>query len=222
MIVKPGNVGFAYTDALRQQFDDENSEVIATNAYPQVVFFGDSLLRYLPLKREAVAWSWANRGIPGDVTPYMSVRFEADVLQLRPKQVVLLAGVNDIINVLEQKPPYVSVSVEAAVSAVCEHLSEMAWRARAQGIEVLIGSILPIETPMGKQIDNAVAKAAIGQVNMCLQDVCMVNGYQYVDFYTPFVDLDTGYMNRALSVDGIHLKKKGYNIFLDILRQFLG
>jgi len=221
MCIKPGKFGFSYTDASRQKFDEENSQIIQSKDYPAVVFFGDSLLWYVPLKREPVTWSWVNRGIPGDVTPFMVQRFAADVVQLHPEKVVILAGVNDLINALVGDEPYEKTSIEDAGKAVCEYVETMAAQATEAGIAVCIGSILPIETPMGKVIDNDLANAAIQRVNRCLQTMCEEAGYTYIDFYSIFVDQTTGCMNKIHSVDGIHLKKSGYRVFLDILRPFL-
>jgi len=221
MVIKPGHVGFSYTDASREQFDVENSEIIAAKAYPTVVFFGDSLLWYMPLKHERVEWAAVNRGIPGDVSRYMVCRFEADVLQLRPDKVVILAGVNDIINVLLGDAPYENATIDETIEAVCKHITTMAQRAALARIDVYIGSVLPLETPMGKLIDNVKANEAIRQVNKYIQLLCVAEGYHYIDFHTVFVDKTTGCLNKLYSVDGVHLKKSGYRMFIDLLRSFL-
>jgi lysophospholipase L1-like esterase len=221
MVIKPGRVGFSYTDAARDRFDQENSEIIASEQYPSVVFFGDSLLWYMPLKREPVAWSAVNRGIPGDVSLYMVRRFAADVLQLRPDKVVILAGVNDIINVLLGDAPYEKVTVDEAIAAICANITTMAQQAADARIEVYIGSVLPLETPMGKAVDNTRANDAIKRVNTYVQALCAEAGYHYIDFHSVFVDETTQCLKQEYSVDGVHLKKSGYRLFIDLLRAFL-
>jgi len=219
MVIKPGYVGFSYTDAKREQFDAENTTIIKEKNYPDVVFFGDSLLWYMPLKREVLPWTWANRGIPGDVSKFMQLRFTADVLQLQPKAVVILAGINDIINVLLHDAPYEEGRIEDATNAVCANIATMAASAHVQQIDVYIGSVLPIKTPMGYAIDNDTAKTAILAVNDCLRQLCVVNGYHYINFYPSFVDHATGYIAERVTIDGVHLRKSGYRTFLTLLQE---
>lgn len=220
-MILPGKSGFSYTDASRETFDAENKAILTTKTYPNTIFFGDSLLWYMPLKKTQTTFSWANRAIPGDVTTYMAFRFEADVLQLKPKRLVFLGGVNDVINALMKDAPYTTGDVQVAIHCVSKQLHELSRRAHLLDIDVFLGTILPIETPMGKQIDNELARAAIMSINDNIKQMCREFGYQCIDFYELFVDKTTGYLAHQWTVDGIHLKKIGYQTFCTTMLSFL-
>jgi|GEM_PF-1064734 len=220
-MIRPKKIGFTYTDAFRDTFDRENELLIKEEHFPEVIFFGDSLIQYMPLKSEKLSFSWANRGIPGDVAFYMPHRFAADVLQLKPQAVVILCGINDIINCLLQEPPYEKQSIEQCVTTVFMAIVTMAFQAKEKGVAVYLLSILPIETPMGKNIDNNQAKIMIEDLNNRLLILAQQEQYHFMHCYEHFVDTQTGYLKRSDTVDGVHLKKAGYKKLFSILLPLL-
>lgn len=216
-MIKPGYVGFAYTDAARDQFDAENASIITTHNYPDIVFFGDSLTWYMPLKKAMLTDSFVNRGIPGDCAHFMTKRFVADVVQLQPKRVVILCGINDIINNFMHEKPYQTVMPDECINMVFDDICTMAEIAKTAQIEVFIGSILPIFNPMGKMLDNMMANNNIMRLNQKIASLCLAESYHYIDYHRHFYDEKTGFLNMTLSIDGVHLKKQGYKKFFEIL-----
>ena len=220
-MIYPGKVGYSYTDASRDLFDKKNAEIIRTGKFPHTVFFGDSLTWYMPLKKSQVTFRFVNRGIPGDCAYYMPHRFAADVLQLQPKRVVLMCGVNDVINCAIGVRPYIGQTLITCVNTIFQAIIDMVNQAREQGIEVVLASVLPIKTPMGHDIDNDVANQMIEFLNEQIADLAQARQLTFIDYHRYFVDIDTGYLRDDLGVDGVHLKKTGYDAFFEILLPIL-
>jgi lysophospholipase L1-like esterase len=167
----------------------------------RVVFFGDSITdawvrdggKFFPGK------PYVNRGISGQTTPQMLVRFREDVLELHPEAVVILAGTNDIAG-----------NTGPTTNAVIEgNLATMAELARANGIRVIIASILPVaKYPWKPELEPA---PRIQQINAWLASFCKQKGYTYLDYYTAMADADGG-MKPGISIDGVHPNAAGYAI----------
>ena len=105
-LIKPGMFGDnAPADRLRGRFDFWNEEVIREDVAVGTVFMGDSITELWQLDAYFAPSDGVilNRGIGGDITTHMAKRFEADVLQLRPRNVVILAGTNDVARMLAAK-----------------------------------------------------------------------------------------------------------------------
>ena len=142
-LLKPGNFGTpsapASADRLRGRFDFYNEEIIREDVAVSTVFMGDSITELWDLDAYFLASGGVlqNRGIGGDISTHMARRFEADVLQLRPRNVVILAGTNDVARMLKK-------SGEAEIiDTVTNAVGEMMEASRKAGIRVYVGSILP-------------------------------------------------------------------------------
>ena len=169
----------------------------------RVVFFGDSITDGWKLADYFPGKAYINRGIGGQTTPQMLVRFRQDVIDLHPKVVVILAGTNDIAG---NTGPMRNEDIEA-------NLASMADLARGHGIHVVFSSILPVHN-YGGDTRNFFAQrpmARIIAVDEWLKGYCEGNGVVYLDYFSSMVD-DKGLMKKELANDGLHPNADGYKI----------
>lgn len=164
----------------------------------RVVFFGDSITDQWPLPLSFPGkTTYINRGINGQTTPQMLVRFRQDVVALQPKVVVILAGTNDIAGNTGPATPRM----------IEDNLAAMAAIARQHGIKVVLASILPAAAyPWRPGIRPA---AEIRQINGWIRDYCAREGLVYLDYHAALADAGGG-MRPGLSSDGVHPTAAGY------------
>jgi acyl-CoA thioesterase-1 len=169
----------------------------------RVVFLGDSITDMWKLERYFPGKPYVNRGIDGQTTPQMLVRFRQDVIDLHPKVVVILAGTNDIAG---NTGPMLIDDIEA-------NYSSMAELARAHNIRVVFSSILPVhnDTPESRELFAERPRERILELNSWLKDYCAANGLVYLDYFTPMLD-NKGMLNRDLADDGLHPNVEGYKV----------
>ena len=138
-----------------------------------------------------------DRGISGQTSPQMLVRFRQDVINLHPKVVVILAGTNDIAGNTGPEPP----------EMIQDNLISMVDLARANGIRVVLASI----TPSDDFWWNPGTKPAprIAEMNTWIKAYAAKNRMIYLDYYSPMVD-DHGGMRREFTGDGVHPNPAGY------------
>ncbi len=172
-------------------------------AQPRVVFYGDSITDgwgrqpdtgdFFPGK------PYINRGISGQTTPQMLVRFQQDVVHLHPSAVVILAGTNDIAGNTGPSTPQM----------IEDNFTSMADIARASGIKVILASITPAYNyPWKPGVDPV---PTIRELNAWLKDYCAKQGLTYLDYYSAMTD-DKGAMKPGLAKDGVHPTAQGYAI----------
>jgi acyl-CoA thioesterase I len=171
----------------------------------RVIFIGDSITDYWKLSDyfPGKPYIVINRGIDGQTTPQMLVRFRQDVIDLHPKVLVVLAGTNDIAGVTG---PARNEDIEA-------NYATMAELARLHGIRVVFASLLPAHnyTPDAKESFAERPPQRILALNLWLKDYCAKNGFIYLDYFSALVD-DKGMLKRNLSEDGLHPNAAGYKI----------
>src|SRR5579884_4153575 len=169
----------------------------------RVVFFGDSITDIWHLDESFPGKPYINRGIGGQTTSQMLVRFRQDVIDLQPKVVVILAGTNDIAG---NSGPIANEDIEA-------NLSDMAELARAHGIRVVFSSILPVHnyTPKSQDFFAQRPMSRIVAVNKWLKSYCSENDLIYLDYFDSLVD-DKGLLKRDIADDGLHPNKAGFAI----------
>ena len=139
------------------------------------------------------------RGISGQTTSQMLVRFRKDVLELKPKAVVILAGTNDI----------AGNTGDITLPNILGNLASMAELAKAHGIKVLLCSVTPaFEYPWSKGKEPNIKIPAL---NKLIQQYCENNGVRYVDFFSKMVD-ERGGLPASLAKDGVHPTLEGYKI----------
>ncbi len=140
--------------------------------------------------------NFIGKGIGGEVTAQMLIRFRKDVILMQPKVVVIFAGTNDI----AQNQGYVTHR------QIMDNIASMADLARFYGIEVILCSVLPAGEYMWRpdEFNEMVCPAvAIKRLNAMIEDYARDNDCRYVDFWTPMSD-DEGAMKKELSADGVH------------------
>jgi lysophospholipase L1-like esterase len=169
----------------------------------RVVFFGDSITDIWKLENYFPGKPYVNRGIGGQTTPQMLVRYRQDVIDLHPKVVVILAGTNDIAG---NTGPMRNEDIEA-------NLSSLAELARAHGIHVVYSSILPVHnyTEQSKDFFAQRPMPRILELNQWLKDYCEKNKIVYLDYFSAVVD-DKGLLKKDLADDGLHPNDAGYKI----------
>jgi lysophospholipase L1-like esterase len=169
----------------------------------RVVFFGDSITDIWHLDQYFPGKPYVNRGIGGQTTPQMLVRFREDVINLHPKVVVILAGTNDIAG---NTGPMRNEDIEA-------NLASMAELARVHEIRVVFSSVLPVHNYTDKAKDFFAQRptARILELNTWLKDYCTRNGVVYLDYFSALVD-DKGLLKKELADDGLHPNDAGYKI----------
>lgn len=167
----------------------------------RVVFFGDSITDgwgrdtgvFFPGK------PYVNRGISGQTTPQMLLRFQQDVVHLRPAAVVILAGTNDIAG---NTGPTTNQMIE-------DNFISMADIAKQSGIQLVLASILPAYAYPWKPGIHPVER--IRQLNQWLKDFCAKQGCVYLDYYSSMAD-EKGAMLPGLASDGVHPTAQGYGV----------
>ena len=192
------------------RYHDANSKLSpAAKSEARVVFMGDSITDswqnpkfggFFPGK------PYVDRGISGQTTPQMLIRFRPDVIALQPKAVVILAGTNDLAG---NTGPMTLESIE-------DNLVAMADLAKANSIRVVFASILPVsdyEQRDGKPIIRTTQRPPekIKALNEWMKTYAANNKLTYLDYYSAMVD-DKGFLKDELSEDGLHPNAKGYEI----------
>jgi lysophospholipase L1-like esterase len=169
----------------------------------RVVFFGDSITDMWELETYFPGKPYVNRGISGQTTPQMLVRYRQDVIDLQPKVVVILAGTNDIAG---NTGPMRNEDIEANFASFAE-------LARAHGIRVVYSSILPVHnyTESAKDFFAQRPRGRILALNDWLKDYCMKNSIIYLDYFSALVD-DKGMLKKDLADDGLHPNAAGFKI----------
>ena len=169
----------------------------------RVVFFGDSITDIWKLEDYFPGKPYVNRGIGGQTTPQMLVRFRQDVINLQPKVVVILAGTNDIAG---NTGPMLNEDIEANFASFAE-------LAKVHNIHVVYASILPVHnyTERAKDFFAQRSQARILALNGWLKDYCAKNNILYLDYFSALVD-EKGMLKKDLADDGLHPNAAGYKI----------
>jgi len=169
----------------------------------RVVFFGDSITDSWKLENYFAGSAYVNRGIGGQTTPQMLVRFRQDVIDLAPKSVVILAGTNDIAG---NTGPMRNEDIVANVATMAE-------LATSHRIAPIVASILPVHnyTPRSQDFFAQRPVQRILDVNRALKDYCAKNRIVYLDYFSAMVD-EKGLLREGLAEDGLHPNDSGYKI----------
>ncbi len=166
----------------------------------RVVFMGDSITdlwghgaAFFPGK------PYINRGISGQTTPQMLIRFRSDVIALKPKVVVILAGTNDI----------AGNTGPSTLQMTEDNLTSMAELARANHIRVIMASVLPAANyPWRPGVESI---EPIRALNRWIQNYCAANGCVYLDYYSVMVDPAFA-LKKEFTEDGVHPNAAGYAV----------
>ena len=176
----------------------------------RVVFFGDSITDNWSKPAYGGFFPgrpYVNRGIGGQTTAQMLVRFHADVLALQAQAVVILAGTNDI----------AGNAGPVAPAAIEDNLAAMAELARVHGVKVVFASILPVSDdktdatgkPLVRTQDRPLP--TVRALNLWMADYAAKNGHVYLDYFSALADAN-GLLKPALNDDGLHPNAAGYAV----------
>ena len=175
---------------------------------PRAVFFGDSITD---------GWSrpgspgffpgrpYVNRGIGGQTTAQMLVRFRPDVIALKPRVVVILAGTNDV----------AGNAGDVAVLSIEDNLSSMSELARTHGIKVVLASLLPVSDDKKDASGLPLIRTrqrpteTLKALNRWLSTYAAKNGHVYLDYFSAMADAN-GLLRSELNDDGLHPNARGY------------
>lgn len=170
----------------------------------RVVFMGDSITdNWINLDPQMFTGGLVDRGISGQTTAQMLVRFRQDVIALKPEAVHIMAATNDV----------AGNTGAATMATVTGNIQSMAELARAHGIKVIIASIPPAAAfPWSPGMRPAPQIVAL---NAWLEAYARANGFTYVDYYKAMADAGGG-MKPGLASDGVHPTTQGYAVMRPI------
>ena len=191
------------------KYAESNNELKKQSIANRVVFMGNSITE---------GWSnfnpdffidnpFVNRGISGQTTPQMLIRFKPDVINLNPKAVVILAGINDI----------AGNTGPMEIENISENIFSMAEIAKANNIEVYICSVLPAKDfPWSPGLNPS---EKVVKLNNILENYCKENNIKYVDYYSKMNDGNGGLKVPEFTSedDLVHPNKQGYSVMESVI-----
>lgn len=189
------------------RYQADNERIIASGDYPEVVFMGNSITELWAIYHPEFFSSnnYCGRGISGQTSAQMLVRFTADVVNLHPKAVVIMAGTNDVAHNDYWVEP----------ERVVENIVAMCDLALAHDIVPIISSIPPCsEFVWRKEIENV--GQTIVEINRVLKTYAEENGLVYVDYHSALADENLGFP-KTLSEDGCHPDPDTYFTMEDLV-----
>lgn len=191
------------------KYQQENAMLaLPVSGENRVVFLGDSITEFwsreLPVFFENK--SYINRGISGQTTPQMLLRFRADVIALHPKIVVILAGGNDI----------AGNTGTATTKMITDNIFSMAELAKVHHIKVILCSVLPANffywNPKEKPAERII------ELNTILKNYALLNEILFVDYHSAMADEQQG-LKLELSEDRVHPNTAGYQIMSPLIEK---
>jgi lysophospholipase L1-like esterase len=193
---------------LNRYKDDNMKTGLAAPGENRVVFMGNSITEgWMNLCPEFFAGKpYINRGISGQTTPQMLVRFRADVIDLKPAVVIILAGTNDI----------AGNTGPSTLEMIMDNLISMTELAKASHIKVILCSVLPaFDYPWKPGLEPAEKIAALNEM---IKIYCNKNGIIYLDYYSSMAEVRKG-LKSDYSEDGVHPNKQGYRVMAPLAEE---
>jgi lysophospholipase L1-like esterase len=177
----------------------------------RVVFMGDSITDNWQQPRFGGFFPgkpYVNRGISGQTTSQMLLRFRADVVNLKPKAVVILAGTNDI----------AGNTGLITNEAITGNLASMSEIAQANGIRVVLASVLPVSAYHNPSAPQTATRPMVRilALNEWMKSYAAARGYTYLDYFSATVDAN-GLLREELSSDDLHPNAKGYEVMAPLI-----
>ena len=193
---------------LNKYREDNEKLAVIENKGDRIVLIGDSITE---------GWSnfdpefftrnnLINRGISGQTSPQMLIRFKQDAIHLNPKLIVVNAGTNDIAANTGPSSP----------EMIIDNITSMAEIAMKNSINVALSTILPVEKyEWNKNVDDAPAR--ISKVNAALKDYCASNNLVFINYFAAMVNDRKG-LKSAYGNDGVHPTQEGYDVMASVLK----
>ena len=207
LVVTASSVASAQDWPGLQRYRQANAQLPApASGERRVVFMGNSITEgWAPLfATQFPGKPYIGRGISGQTTPQMLVRFRQDVIALKPKVVVILAGTNDI----------AGNTGPSTLEMIEDNLAAMTEMAQANGIRVVLCSVLPVlDYPWKRGLEPAPKIVAL---NQWMRQFAASRGAVYLDFHSAMSDERQG-MRAELASDGVHPNAAGYAIMASLL-----
>ncbi|UBZ05939.1 SGNH/GDSL hydrolase family protein [Salegentibacter mishustinae] len=212
------NVMFAQKEEYRElmeqdwanlkKYKAQNEKIIDNQDFPDVVFMGNSITEgWINAQPQFFEKNnFVGRGISGQTTPQMLIRFMPDVVALNPKAVVILAGTNDI----------AGNTGFSSVEMITNNIKAMAQLAQANNIKVILASILPVYDYPWRPGLEPVQK--IAEINTWLAKFAGENNHTYLDLFTPLKDKKEG-LPKQYSEDGVHPNLAGYKVMAPLTKE---
>ncbi len=185
------------------RYREANSKLRAQAAGEnRVVFMGDSITDAWPRKLPEFFTSnpYIGRGISGQTSPQMLLRFRADVIALKPTVVVILAGTNDLAGNTGPITP----------EEILGNITSMTELAKANGIKVVLSSVLPASV-FGWRREAGDPSQQIISLNAMIKDYAEKSGCVYLDYHTPMANEEKG-LKKEYAQDAVHPNKAGYEV----------
>jgi lysophospholipase L1-like esterase len=179
----------------------------------RVVFFGDSITDGWKLNQYFPGKPYVNRGISGQITGEMLGRMQADVIDLKPEAMVILAGTNDLAR-------------GVPIPVMQNNLTMIGSLAEQAGIMPVFASILPV-SDHHKDVNPNYERTPgrppekIRELNAWLAAMCKARGFRYLDYFSAMVD-ESGQMRAGLAEDGLHPNAEGYKIMAPLAQGAIG
>jgi len=175
----------------------------ATTTDKRVIFYGDSITDGWHLDQFFPGQGYVNRGISGQTTPQMLVRYRQDVINLHPAVLVVLAGTNDL----------AGNTGPETIQHIEDNYATMGELAKLHGIHMVFASVTPVSSygPSGESMMAGRPPAKIAELNQWLKQYCVTNHLTYLDYYPALIDA-SGMLKREYSADGLHPNAAGYAV----------
>jgi lysophospholipase L1-like esterase len=184
------------------KYQEQNAQLKPTTpGDKRIVFMGDSITEFWSVTDSEyfAGKPYVNRGISGQTTPQMLIRFRADVIALKPAVVVILAGINDI----------AGNTGPATLDMISNNIFSMAELAKANHIKVILCSVLPAYDFSWKPNQNPAEKVVA--LNKMIKNYADANDILYLDYFSAMKDERNG-LKTTYSEDGVHPNKLGYQV----------
>ena len=189
------------------KYQNENAN-LKPAGQKRIVFMGDSITEFWSIiNAEFFAEKpYINRGISGQTTPQMLIRFRADVIALKPAAVVILGGINDI----------AGNTGPSTLDMIANNIFSMAELAKANQIKVILCSVLPAYDFPWRPNQNPAEKVVA--LNEMIKNYAVANQIVFVDYYSAMADERKG-LPTSYSNDGVHPNKTGYQIMNPLIEK---
>lgn len=194
---------------IKADYENKVKKFKQQNETQKVIFLGDSIVAYFPLKKFHLENTVVNHGIPGDTTPGVLNRL-TETIRLEPRHVILSVGSNDLV--------LTNLSVDETIKNIIEIKKKIEKETQKK---VYIMSLTPmLKDHALTNIDYVEGRTNEQHLNINDQLRKRINAPEFIDLYQLFLG-DDSQLSPDLTTDGIHLNEKGYQIYFDAIKHLL-